>query len=868
MKLFRIAAFLFISSFLASCGGTDRKGPNFVDVEKQAEQITGVEGFYRTVQVDGTWWLLTPENEKFFTIGINHIDPNFFLADEFKEATIKKYGEGIVLENGMANLDGPEAIEFMNWGTKLVQSWGFNTIGAQNPINHYTMPWIATFRPADLEGWSFMKRHHPDPFAKDTAKRLYKKAADWSEGKRDDPNIIGITMTAMPIWHIKPYKVHEWVTAMMALPADAPGKKQWLQVMKERYPNATLAGQVYGAKVDTWDELAETQYWAVADWESCRIDQRVFLPRIARAWYTMVHNAMRKTMPNHLIFGDKLVPNRDMDDWMVPIMGDNVDVIYLQWFTHAEEQLPKLRDIYVQTGKPIVMGDFAFAHPNKYVPTPKGQEVSSQKDVGESYANYINTLAAEPYFMGLHHCGTFEGVPSLERIGPLVVRQQGFMRGDGTPYTEAVKRVTVANKGAFKIHDNIDQPEPLLCETIEEELYNLTKVGDRVYELRGKPQAGGAPQKPITWIIGDEAVAVYDTGSADLASGALQLIRSQTDLPIKYIIYSHHHGTQLAGAQVLGIDGADIIAHVELVDHLRTVGELGEYYSRLNSIQFNVTAGLPGNFPYPDITFRDRMKIDLGGVELELRHMVGESEDYTIVWWEEQRIAMVADMLPGGMPMVASPMKPVRNELGWIHGLEEIKSLRPNEVLRTAGIPTCSPKASIEHINSHIELLEYLHHSVMREMNRGSSEEEAVANIRMTREMKQNPHLAERYGTLAFAVRGLYHRYSGWFDQDGSHIKPAPRADRADTFIGHMGGRADVLELATGLIEDGNPAMALEFLDLLIDANDGDYEAHLAKSTALHDLAPLAENKIELNMFRRTSTNHRLKAMSLAPTEP
>jgi len=511
------------------------------------------------------------------------------------------------------------------------------------------------------------------------------------------------------------------------------------------------------------------------------------------------------------------------------------------------------------------MGDFAFAHPNERVPIPKGQEVGSQKEVGEAYAAYVNALASEPYFIGLHHCGTFEGSPSLERIGPLIIRQQGFMRGDGTPYTEALSRITEANRGAHDVHARSRAREKLVCETTDREADRLTQVGDRVFELRGKPRAGGAPQKPISWIIGDEAVAVYDTGSATLAASALEVIRSQTDLPIAYIIYSHHHGTQLGGAETLRVDGAEIVAHESLADHLRTVGELGPYYARLNSIQFNVPAGRPGRFPFPTLTFRDRMTLDLGGVELELIHMVGEAHDYTVVWWEEDRIAMVADLLPGGMPMVASPMKPVRDEVGWVHALTDIKELRPLEVLRTAGVPTCDPQENLAHINAHIAVLEFVHDAVIRELNRGSSEQEAVANIRLPRELANSPYLQERYGTLAFAVRGLYHRYSGWFDQNGTHIDLVPASERGAAFVDAMGGRGPVLARARTAAEGGNPSLALHFLDLLIDADPEDAEAHLAKADALLQLAPGADNKIERNMFKRTSTNHRQQAREASP---
>ena len=49
----------------------------------------------------------------------------------------------------------------------------------------------------------------------------------------------------------------------------------------------------------------------------------------------------------------------------------------------------------------------------------------------------------------------------------------------------------------------------------------------------------------------EEGVVVIDTGNKKTATVARQKIREKTDKPIKYIIYTHHHGTQVAGTSVL-----------------------------------------------------------------------------------------------------------------------------------------------------------------------------------------------------------------------------------------------------------------------------------------------------------------------------
>ena len=130
------------------------------------------------------------------------------------------------------------------------------------------------------------------------------------------------------------------------------------------------------------------------------------------------------------------------------------------------------------------------------------------------------------------------------------------------------------------------------------------------------------------------------------------------------------------------------------------------YNARLNSIQFNLPynpeKARPVNWVYPDITYKSDYSFSLGGKKFELYHAVGESQDYTIVFLPDQKIIWIGDMLGGGMPMVASPMKRVRDEVKWKKGLELIKGLKPEVLIQSVQQPFCdqhnhNPKTGSRH---------------------------------------------------------------------------------------------------------------------------------------------------------------------------
>jgi uncharacterized sulfatase len=130
--------------------------------------------------------------------------------------------------------------------------------------------------------------------------------------------------------------------------------------------------------------------------------------------------------------------------------------------------------------------------------------------------------------------------------------------------------------------------------------------------------------------------------------------------------------------------------------------------------------------------------------------------------------------------------------------------------------------------------------------------------------MKINPLLRERYGNLQFNIRGLYHRYSGWFDQNGTHLNPAPAKERAEHFIKDMGGGDTVLQRVRELEQKRNYKLALEYLDLLIAAGSHLKNAYETKGSILRIMSTQNRHKMTANMYKRLATMAEDKANQLS----
>jgi glyoxylase-like metal-dependent hydrolase (beta-lactamase superfamily II) len=859
----------------------------------------GTKGFFRLQQEKGVWWFLSPEGNKFVSLGINHIEPVLLCSDTNKAFFMEKYGDDLIGPGGRPNNSGKAAQRWLEDSMNLVQQWGFNSLGVHNPIPQSRMPYVAKFRPARIDGWAGLNRQYMDPFDAKTEEFIEQKAEQWCARHKDDKMILGISLNDMPEWSASPKEIHAWVKFCMELDETSPGKKKWVEVLQGNYPDASVAAAAYGIEADSWNSfLLRTSWPEPAQPGKVFQDVQGFLPRIADNWFRIMVTALRKYDHNHLIFGDKFEGKRNLPLWLDIIIKKYFDLAYIQWYDYAHRQIPRLKTLYQITGKPVLMGDSSFSCPTSNNPRPKGVHVSSQKEVGDAYHTYLHSVMEEPYVVGWHFCGFIEGSPDLKKHHYYFSIQNGLLKPDGTPYQEAIDRVAAANVNASSWHENAATvssaadtekerkfrllQETLVsnnspgetddgrerCRTIRLENCIFTRIDDNVYNLGGFAGKNAVPKKNISWVVTDEGVVVIDTGSNYSARMAMQKIREITDKPVRYIIYTHHHGTQVSGTTMLMNPETEVIAHEDLVLEFDLQKTFYNYYARLNSIQFDLPYSPEKANPlkrvYPDITYTSEYSFSLGGKKFELYHAVGESQDYTIVFLPDQKIIWIGDMLGGGMPMVASPMKRVRDEVKWKKGLALIKGLKPEVLIQSVQQPFCDQPTITRKLDVVIEYLDFLYESIAREMNAGSSLEETLINIQLPEHMRVNPLLRENYGSLQFNIRGLYHRYSGWFDQNGTHLNPAPAKERAEHFIKDMGGEDTVLQRVQELEQQSNYKLALEYLDLLIAAGSHLKNAYEAKGSILRKMSIDSPHKMTANMYRRLSTMELEKARQLS----
>jgi cyclase len=150
------------------------------------------------------------------------------------------------------------------------------------------------------------------------------------------------------------------------------------------------------------------------------------------------------------------------------------------------------------------------------------------------------------------------------------------------------------------------------------------------------------------FITGNDAIAVVDTCFTEARTrGFLEAIRGVTELPIRTLVNTHHHGDHTHGNYLLS--GASIVGH-ELCRE--TVIDTGIH--ALRPLFPNVVWGNL-EVAAPFITFQDRLDLFVDDLKLELHYMgPAHTTNDVVVWLPERKLLFTGDLaFNGGTPFVA-----------------------------------------------------------------------------------------------------------------------------------------------------------------------------------------------------------------------
>jgi glyoxylase-like metal-dependent hydrolase (beta-lactamase superfamily II) len=157
------------------------------------------------------------------------------------------------------------------------------------------------------------------------------------------------------------------------------------------------------------------------------------------------------------------------------------------------------------------------------------------------------------------------------------------------------------------------------------------------------------------WVfyVTPDGVIVTDPINADAARWLKAEIKQRFNKSIKYLIYSHDHRDHSAGGEVFANDGAIVISH------LRTKA---------------VIMGEKRPTAVPNITFKHKLNLELGGAKVELRFLGKNHSDNMIVMrFPKERVLYAVDFIP--VKTVAYKALSDAYLPGWIKSLNRVEKM-------------------------------------------------------------------------------------------------------------------------------------------------------------------------------------------------
>ena len=256
--------------------------------------------------------------------------------------------------------------------------------------------------------------------------------------------------------------------------------------------------------------------------------------------------------------------------------------------------------------------------------------------------------------------------------------------------------------------------------------FNLAEVGAGLFVHQGKhvdlDHADVDDIANIGFIIGDECIAVIDTGGSVATGLALKnAVKSRSSLPVCYVINTHIHFDHVLGNFAFREFAPEFVGHENLVQEM-------EHNRSFFLSEFG--AGL-GDDPSedtiigPDITVSDTLDLDLGNRLLTLSaHPPSHSFTDLSIYDHKTGTLWLSDLLfIDRIPVFDASLK------GWLKTMETLKAQPANHVIPGHGTVTLPwPDAA----NAQDRYLNMLLRETRKEIARGTFMEEVIEIVGKT----------------------------------------------------------------------------------------------------------------------------------------
>jgi alkyl sulfatase BDS1-like metallo-beta-lactamase superfamily hydrolase len=346
----------------------------------------------------------------------------------------------------------------------------------------------------------------------------------------------------------------------------------------------------------------------------------------------------------------------------------------------------------------------------------------------------------------------------------------------------------------------------------------------------------------VSAFLTEEGLAMVDTGSPLTASAVHAEIRRWRSEPLRTAVYSHGHIDHVFGVGPFDDEADDrkwprpvVLAHEGVPARFERYVLTAGYNEVVNRRQFQVQdLHWPVEYRLPDRTYRDVLRIGIGGESFELHHAKGETDDHTWTWVPGRRVLCCGDLFIWACPNAGNPQKVQRYPLEWAAALRTMAGLQAEYLLPGHGLPVVGADRVHRALTDTAELLESLVGQALELMNAGARLDDLIHTVAVPSHLGSLPYLKPIYDEPEFVVRNVWRLYGGWYDGNPATLHPARDSVLARELASLVGGAGRLAARAVELLEEpDDEALRLaghlaEFAALAAPDDPGVHEARAA----------------------------------------
>ena len=221
------------------------------------------------------------------------------------------------------------------------------------------------------------------------------------------------------------------------------------------------------------------------------------------------------------------------------------------------------------------------------------------------------------------------------------------------------------------------------------------------------------------------------------------------------------------------------------------------------------------------------------GIEMQIFHIPGETDDQIGVWLKGDKIFLCADDMYEAFPnLYAIRGTTHRNLMQWVTSLDIIIDLEPEILVPSHTRPIFGKDAIVDTLRNYRDAIQYIHDQTIRLANTGLHPNEIAAKLSLPDNLAKHPYLQEYYGTTVWSSKSTFHGYMGWFSGDAVELSPLTKQEKSEKML-QLVGKDKLIDAANSALKEKDFQWALELSDFVLLNDNANKDAKDIKIEAL-----------------------------------